>query len=159
MTPSSRSALIRFLLVTFLAAAIGGYATTTSVSTWYLTLSKPEWNPPSWVFGPVWTLLYAGMAVAAWLVWKKEGTGAFVQPALKIYFIQLALNAAWSILFFAFRRPGAALIDIAMLWLAIVICTVMFFRVSRVAGWLMVPYLAWVTFASVLNHSIWAQNP
>ena len=161
-TPMSRSskvvALIVFLAVTFLAAAIGGYATGTSVSTWYETLQKPAWNPPAAVFGPVWTLLYAGMAIAAWLVWKRREASEEVRPALTIYFVQLALNTAWSILFFGMRRPGLAFADIVVLWFSIAICVLFFFRISRAAGWLMVPYLAWVSFATALNYSIWSLN-
>jgi benzodiazapine receptor len=158
MTASKLAALLLFLVVTFSAAAIGGYATTTSVSTWFLTLQKPSWNPPPWVFGPVWTVLYASMAVAAWLVWQRRGAGVAVGAALAAYFVQLALNAAWSVAFFGLRRPGLALADIVLLWLAIAVCAVLFFRVSRVAGALMLPYLAWVSFASALNYSIWSLN-
>lgn len=158
MTASKLVALILFLFVTFSAAAIGGYATSSSVTTWFLTLQKPSWNPPSGVFGPVWTMLYAGMAVAAWLVWQRREAGVMVGAALAVYFVQLALNVAWSIAFFGLRRPGLALLDIAFLWFAIAVCTVLFFRVSRVAGALMFPYLAWVSFASALNYSIWSLN-
>ncbi len=158
MVSSKIAALILFLLVTFLAAAIGGFATSTSVSTWFLTLQKPAWNPPPWVFGPVWTALYAAMAVAAWMVWKKHELVVAARPALTLYFIQLALNAAWSILFFGLRRPDLALLDIALLWFAIAVCLTMFFRISRPAGWLMLPYFAWVSFASVLNFAIWSLN-
>lgn len=152
------AALMGFLLVTFSAAAIGGYATTTSVSTWFLTLQKPSWNPPAWVLGPVWSVLYAAMAVAAWLVWMMKERGAEVRPALTIYFVQLVFNAAWSVIFFGLRRPDLALFDIGLLWLAIAICTAMFYRISRSAGWLMLLYFAWASFASALNHSIWSLN-
>ena len=105
-------ALILFVGVTFLAAGVGGFATTSSVSTWFPTLHKPSWNPPAWVFGPVWTILDAAMALAAWLVWKQRERGAKVRPALAIYFGQLALNAVWSFLFFGLRRPDLALVNL-----------------------------------------------
>lgn len=105
-------ALILFVGVTFLAAGVGGFATTSSVSTWFPTLHKPSWNPPAWVFGPVWTILYAAMALAAWLVWKQRERRAKVRPALAIYFGQLALNAVWSFLFFGLRRPDLALVNL-----------------------------------------------
>ena len=113
MSRSSQTiALILFVGVTFLAAGVGGFATTSSVSTWFPTLHKPSWNPPAWVFGPVWTILYAAMALAAWLVWKQRERGAKVRPALAIYFGQLALNAVRSFLFFGLRRPDLALVNL-----------------------------------------------
>jgi translocator protein len=156
LTTRSVGALVGFVVVTFAAAALGSTATARSVSTWYADLSKPAFNPPAWVFGPVWTALYLMMAIAAWLVWAK-GAGSRALP-LTLYGVQLALNALWSLLFFGLRSPGLALIDIAALWLAIAATTVAFWRVSPAAGGLFVPYVAWVSFASVLNHSIWVLN-
>jgi tryptophan-rich sensory protein len=112
---------------------------------------------PDWIFGPVWTLLYLMMAVSAWLVWRQAGfAGAKLPRAL--FAVQLALNSLWSVLFFGLQNPGAAAVEIVLLWLAILATTVSFFRQSKVAGWLMVPYLAWVSFASVLNFAIWRLN-
>ena len=146
--------LVGFLVVTFGVTAISGIATSGSVRSWYPTLVKPAWNPPGWVFGPVWTALYAMMAVAAWWVWRQAGWGG----ALALFGMQLALNAAWSPLFFGLRRIDLALADIVFLWAAIVATTVAFWKVTPVAGWLFVPYLLWVTFAAALNFALWMLN-
>lgn len=141
----------------FAAAAVGGLATRQSVGTWYQTLAKPSWAPPDWVFGPVWTALYLMMAVAAWAVWQRAGLrGARV--ALALFVVQLALNAAWSWVFFGWRLPGAALVELAVLWCAILGTVVAFWRIAAPAGWLMLPYLAWVTFAGALNLALWRMN-
>jgi translocator protein len=146
--------LAGFLAVTFGVTAIGGIVTSGSVGSWYPTLAKPSWNPPAWVFGPVWTALYVMMAVAAWLVWRKSGWNS----ALAWFAVQLALNAAWSPLFFGLHRIDLALVDLVALWAAIVATTVAFWNVTPVAGGLFVPYLAWVSFATVLNFTIWRMN-
>ena len=143
-----------FLVVTFGVTAIGGIATSGSMRSWYPMLVKPAWNPPGWVFGPVWTALYATMAVAAWLVWRQAGWGGALAP----FGMQLALNAAWSPLFFGLRRIDLALADIVFLWAAIVATTVAFWKVTPVAGWSFVPYLLWVTFATALNFALWRLN-
>ena len=137
--------------------AVGGIVTASSVDTWYPGLNKPAWNPPDSVFGPVWTLLYLMMAVAAWLVWRRRGA-ADVRAAMTLFAVQLGLNAAWSVLFFGLRRPGLAAVEIVLLWLAIVATMALFARVSRPAGWLLVPYLGWVSFAAALNIAIWRLN-
>ena len=143
-----------FVAVSFVVAAAGGAATVSAVREWYPTLSKPSWTPPSWVFGPVWTLLYAMMAVAAWLVWRRAGwCGA---PAW--FAAQLALNAVWSPLFFGLHWIGVALLDIGLLWVAIAATMAAFWQVTPLAGWLFVPYLAWVSFAAALNFAIWRLN-
>ena len=139
------------------AGALGAIATTTEINGWYRTIAKPAWNPPDFVFGPVWTTLYMMMGVAAWIVWKPAGFRAAVLP-LTLFAVQLGLNVAWSWIFFAMHQPGWACVEIVILWLAIVATTVAFFRSSKIAGWLMVPYLAWVSFASVLNFTIWQLN-
>lgn len=146
--------LLSFLLVTFAVAGISGVSTSGSVRGWYLTIAKPTWNPPAWVFGPVWTALYAMMAVAGWLVWRRVGWGW----ALVWFAVQLALNAAWSPVFFGMHRIGLALVNIALLWLAIIGTMVAFWNVTPVAGWLFVPYLAWVSFATALNFALWRLN-
>jgi translocator protein len=142
------------LAATFAAAAIGA---TNQPGPWYEGLEKPPLTPPNWVFGPVWTTLYLMMGVAAGLVWRQAGLrrgGA----ALALYGVQLGLNTAWSWLFFGLKEPGLAFIDIVVLWLAIVATTAAFARISPAAGWLMVPYLVWVSFASYLNLMIWRLN-
>jgi tryptophan-rich sensory protein len=157
MTWTRFLALAGFLAATLATGALGGLATAASVQTWYPTLVKPTWNPPSWVFGPVWTTLYVFMAVAAWRVWRQSdhpGRGR----ALRWFWAQLALNCAWSFLFFGLRSPGLAFMEIVPLWGAIVATLIQFVRIDRVAAVLWAPYLAWVTFASVLNGTIWWLN-
>lgn len=150
-------ALAGFLAASATAAALGNVFTAAAIPEWYAGLDKPAFTPPSWVFGPAWTILYVLMAVAAWRVWVRAGFGG-APAALTLYFVQLALNAGWSVIFFGLRAPGWALAEIVVLWLAIMATTILFFRHSRLAGWLMVPYLLWVTFAAVLNAAIWWLN-
>lgn len=149
--------LAGFLMATFSAAAIGGWATSSSVGTWYQELAKPSWHPPDWIFGPVWTVLYVMMAVAAWLVWRSAGLWDARWPLLW-FALQLVLNALWSILFFGFRSPGIALVEICLLWAAIAITSFQFAKRSSWAGWMMVPYLGWTTFAAFLNGTLWSMN-
>lgn len=139
------------------AGGLGAVATTPEIEGWYKTITKPSWNPPDSVFGPVWTTLFVMMAVAAWLVWKPAGFKARVMP-LTLFLVQLVLNVAWSWIFFGMHQPGWAFAEIVILWGAILLTTMAFFRCSRTAGWMMVPYLAWVSFASVLNFTIWRMN-
>ena len=147
--------LVVFIAITFVAAGVGTLATTPNIATWYATLAKPTWTPPNWLFGPVWTLLYISMAVAAWLVWRR---GGLWQWPLALFAVQLALNAAWSWLFFGFHLPGIAFAEIVALLAAIVVTTIGFWSRSMPAGILMLPYLGWVAFASVLNFTIWRLN-
>ena len=124
---------------------------------WYAALKKPSWNPPGWIFGPVWSALYTMMAVAAWLVWRQGGWSKQRRPLL-IFLTQLALNALWTPLFFGWHLPGLAFAEMVLLWLAIVATLAAFRPVSRVAAWLLAPYLAWVSFAAVLNFTLWRLN-
>ena len=146
-----------FLILAFAAAALGALATATSVDTWYPTLRKPSWNPPSWLFSPVWTLLYILMAVATWRAWK-VGNDLAARRTASLYSAQLTLNALWSILFFGLRRPGLALVEIVVLWVVLVIILVRYFRIDQIAAALWMPYVAWVTFAAFLNATIWSLN-
>jgi tryptophan-rich sensory protein len=139
------------------AGGLGAIATTPEIDGWYRSLAKPTWNPPDSVFGPVWTTLFVMMAIAAWLVWKPAGVKAAATP-LALFASQLVLNVAWSWIFFGMHQPGWAFVEIVALWMAIVATTVAFFRRSKVAGCLLVPYLAWVSFAAVLNFTIWMLN-
>jgi benzodiazapine receptor len=139
------------------AGLIGSVFTARSVGEWYGGISKPPWTPPSWVFGPVWSALYVLMGVAAWLVWRQAGSSART-IALVVFALQLALNAGWSAIFFGLRMPGWAFGEIVVLWAAIVWAAIACWRVTPVAGYLLLPYLAWVSFASALNFAIWRMN-
>jgi tryptophan-rich sensory protein len=147
-------ALAGWLLLCFAAASLGGLF---MPGEWHENLKKPSWNPPGWLFGPVWTALYTMMAVAAWLVWKQGGFAAQRRP-LTLFLVQLALNAAWTPLFFGLHWLGVAFAEIVLLWLAIAATVATFRPVSRTAMWLLVPYLAWVSFAAVLNFTLWRMN-
>ena len=136
------------------AAGLGSILTTPSIDPWYSTLRKPHWTPPNWVFVPVWTALYLSMAVAAWLVWRQVGFSLGKLP-LTLFVIQLALNVAWSGIFFGLRLVGVAFLEVVLLWLFILSTMIAFWSVSRMASWLMVPYLTWVTYAAALNAAIW----
>jgi benzodiazapine receptor len=142
------------LIFTFGAAGVGSRFPT---GKWYAALSKPRWNPPNWLFGPVWGILYILMAIAAWLVWRRidlPGAGL----ALGLYAVQLGLNAAWSWLFFGRNQLGWALVEILMLLAAILATLIAFWRVDPVSGYLLLPYLLWVAFASFLNFTLWRMN-
>jgi len=139
------------------AGIIGSVFTVSSVRGWYTTLVKPALNPPSWVFGPVWTTLYTLMGIASYLVWRKIGPPG-AKLALTMYGVQLGLNALWSIIFFGLKQPGLAFAEIIVLLIFIIITTVLFWRISHVAGALMIPYIVWVSFASYLNFALWRLN-
>ena len=143
--------------ICFGAAFIGSIFTNPSVPTWYAGLAKPSWTPPDWVFGPVWSALYLMMAVAAWLVWRRGGLSAASIP-IALFVVQLGLNATWSLLFFGLRMPGFAFAEIVILWFAILGTTIAFWRSTPIAGYLLVPYLLWVAFATVLNFALWRMN-
>jgi translocator protein len=149
--------LALFILICFGAAGAGSWFTTPALDGWYADLRKPVWNPPSWIFAPVWTTLYLLMAVAAWLVWRKAGITAG-RGALALFAVQLVLNVAWSALFFGLHNPGAAFIDIVLLWIAIAATMAAFRPFTPAAAWMLAPYLAWVTFAGALNLTIWRLN-
>ena len=137
------------------AAGIGSFFTLPALRNWYVELKKPGWTPPNWLFGPVWTLLYLAMAFAAWLVWRQVGMTAV---PMRLFLLQLLLNVAWSGLFFRLRSPGAAFVDIVLLWCAILITIVVFAGIVPFAAWLMIPYVVWVTYAGALNFAIWRLN-
>jgi len=146
-----------WIVVSFIAAAIGSIASIRAAA-FYMQLAQPAWAPPAGVFGPVWTILYTLMAVAAWLVWRVDGLRA-ARVALGLFLTQLAVNALWSWLFFAWHRGALAFSDIVLLLLLIVATLVAFWRIRPMAGVLLVPYLLWVGFASALNYSAWQLNP
>lgn len=150
--------LLAFLLVPLLVGAGSGFVTAGAVREWYPSLVRPSFAPPSWVFGPVWTALYLMMGLAAWLVWRKAGSDPAGRIALGLFALQLVLNGLWSLLFFGLRAPGVALVEIVVLWVAIAATLRGFWRIDAAAGRLLVPYLAWVTFATALNAGFWWLN-
>lgn len=146
--------LILFILVTFSAACIGA---SFPPGQWYENLRKPLWTPPDWVFPPVWTALYILMAISAWLVWGQSGFRAASVP-LCLFVLQLILNAAWSLIFFGLHQPGLAFAEIVVLLSAVIVTTILFWRIARIAGALFLPYLLWVGFAAGLNFQLWQLN-
>ena len=144
--------------VTLAAGLIGSIFTSDAIPTWYAGLTKPEFNPPNWLFAPVWTTLYILMSISLYLVWVSEGGKRLKRAAIWFFFFQLILNTLWSVLFFGFKNPLLAFIEILMLWLSIGMTILLFQRFSRVAAQLLLPYLVWVTFAAVLNGAIMLLN-
>ena len=147
--------LIISLIIPQLAAIIGGLFTAKSIPTWYATLIKPSFNPPNWLFGPVWTILYLLMGVSLYLIWNSQKD---FKVALIIFGIQLGLNLLWSILFFGLHQPLWAFIEIIFLWIFIVLNIIFFYKISPVAGLIQIPYLLWVSFAALLNFFLWRLN-
>jgi tryptophan-rich sensory protein len=147
-------ALTGWLAASFAAAALGAVATRQAPE-FYAQLVRPDWAPPGWLFGPVWTVLYALMGIAAWRVWREVGFGS----ALYLFLAQLALNALWSWLFFAWRLGAAAFAEVVVLWVLIAATLAAFLRIDRLAGALLVPYLLWVSFACALTYAVWRANP
>lgn len=145
------------ILIAQAAGLIGSFFTVSSVGTWYATLAKPMWNPPDWIFGPVWIALYTLMGMAAYIVWLQKNAQS-VGIALSVYGAQLILNALWSILFFGLKNPSFAFIEILILLAFILLTTILFWKINTWAGVLMLPYVAWVSFAAFLNYTIWQLN-
>ena len=169
MTPKTENAisppgrqwlvLAGFVGLCLAVGSIAGWATNQSVATWYMTLNRPSWTPPGWVFAPVWTVLYIMMGVAAWRVWRAGG--GFIgdaRSALIVFFVQLTFNFTWSLAFFAARSTLLGLITITALWLTIALAISVFRPIDRLAAWLMAPYLLWVSFAAALNFAFWHLN-
>jgi tryptophan-rich sensory protein len=146
------------VVICLLAGFLGSIFTTPSIQTWYASLNKPSFNPPNWLFAPVWTLLFILMGISAFLVWQKGLKKEGVKKALGFFLIQLILNILWSFLFFKFHSPFWALLDIAILWLFILLTLIKFFRINKAAGILLIPYFLWVSFASLLNYTIYKLN-
>ena len=151
-------ALAALLALCLTVGLIGGYATAQSLDGWYLAINRPNWTPPSWIFAPVWTALDVIMAVAAWLVWKRDVHFTGVRLALVFFFVQLLFNCLWPFIFFTANAIGWALVDIVLMWIALGFTTLAFFGISRLAGALLLPYLAWTSFAAFLNYAIWRMN-
>ena len=140
------------------AGLLGSFFTFPAIPTWYATLNKPAFSPPGWLFGPVWISLYTLMGISLFLVWNTTENRPQFKKALIFFFIQLIFNALWSVFFFGFRSPLAGLIEMVFLWSAIVVTIFYFIKLSRWAGMLLLPYLAWVSFAFILNFSLWVLN-
>jgi translocator protein len=150
--------LVGSIAIVAIVAAVGAAWTHTGPGTWYATLQQPSWSPPSWLFAPVWTVLYLLMAVAVWLVAGQGLERRAVKLAVGTYGVQLALNLAWIGIFFALQSPGWALVDINLLWIAILLTALLFWRLVPLSGWLLVPYLLWVAYAASLNAAIATAN-
>ena len=140
--------------VCFVAAALGSVATNPAIATWYASLKKPSFQPPNWLFGPVWTILYIAMGIALFLVWRQGWSSPRVRTGVILFGVQLVLNSFWSILFFGLHQPLAGLIEIVLLWVVVLLTTLVFFGVSVTAGALLVPYIIWISFATILNAAI-----
>lgn len=158
MRTSRLWALAGFIAVSFVAAGLGSAATARGVITWFPTVVKPSWNPPNWLFAPVWTTLYVLMSIAGWRAWRAATSPIEARKTLWLYGAQLVLNALWSVLFFGLHRPDLAFVEVLLLWALLVLLLVRFARTDRVAALLWSPYVAWVGFASVLNGTIWWLN-
>ncbi len=150
--------LVISLVICQLAGILGSLFTMSKIPTWYMTLSKPELAPPNWIFGPVWTTLFILMGIALYLVWNQGTDRKDVKIALYIFSTQLILNVLWSIIFFGLENPGSAFIEIISLWISILLSIIYFYKISKPASYLLIPYIAWVSFASYLNFMIWWLN-
>ncbi len=138
--------------------ATSGFFTVTGVESWYQTIQKPSWNPPNWIFGPVWTTLYVLMGIALFLVWKSDTLAQLKRIAIVLFMAQLILNFFWSFIFFNQQQIGWALAEMILLWVFILLTIFVFAQISRPAAWLLVPYISWVSFAAILNYTIWKLN-
>lgn len=150
--------ILGFILICELIGILGSYFTISSIATWYATLNKPFFNPPNYLFGPVWTALYALMGISAYMIWEKGITNKSVMVALKYFGIQLFLNAIWSPIFFGKKDLLLALFVIILMWIFICFTIWKFYKIRKIAAFLMFPYLLWVSFATILNYSIWYLN-
>jgi translocator protein len=150
--------LIISILIPVLVGAISGYSTTSGVNGWYALANKPWFNPPNWIFAPVWTTLYVLMGIALFLVWRADADKTIKQTAIILFAVQLTLNFFWSMIFFKLQQPGWAFAEIILMWVMILLTILWFGKISSAAAWLLVPYICWVSFASVLNYSIWRLN-
>lgn len=146
------------IAIPLMVGATSGFFTVTGVESWYQTIQKPLWNPPNWIFGPVWTTLYIMMGVALFLVWKEDTSEELKKIAFTLFAIQLILNFFWSFIFFNQQQPGWALVEIIAMWVFILLTIFAFAQVNKTAAWLLVPYISWVSFATILNYTIWQLN-
>ncbi len=149
---------IFFVLISQLAGIVGSIFTAPAIPTWYASLNKPSFNPPGWIFGPVWFLLYTMMGISAYLVWLKWGMSGMARAGVILFFVHLIFNALWSYLFFGLQNPMFAFFGIIILWLMILAMIIIFYQINKTASYLLIPYIMWVSFASVLNFYIWKLN-
>lgn len=155
---SSFVKLVIAIALPVLIGGVSGFFTVSGVESWYQTIQKPSWNPPNWVFGPVWTTLYVMMGIALWLVWKEDTSKELKLIAGILFAAQLTLNFFWSFIFFKLEQPGFAFLEILFMWVAILATIFAFAQVNKRAAWLLVPYISWVSFAAILNFTIWRMN-
>lgn len=156
-----KNQVLRLLVSVFvceMAGIIGSFFTAPSIPTWYASLSKPAFTPPNWLFAPVWTTLFLLMGISLYLIWEKRGTEAEMKAALYVFGAQLILNVLWSLLFFGLQNPFLAFVEVVILWIAILANIIVFYRIDRNAGLLLIPYIAWVTIAAFLNYGVWVLN-
>lgn len=146
------------IAIPLMVGATSGFFTISGVESWYQTIQKPSWNPPNWIFGPVWTTLYVMMGIALFLVWKEDTSEELKKIAIGLFAVQLTLNFFWSFIFFNQQQPGWALVEIIAMWFFILLTIFAFAQVNKTAAWLLVPYISWVSFASILNYTIWQLN-
>jgi translocator protein len=146
------------IIVPLIIGGLSGYFTSSGVNGWYATANKPWFNPPNWLFGPVWTVLYLLMGIALFLVWRSDAGKTIKQTALILFAVQLLLNFFWSLIFFKLQQLGWAFAEIIAMWLMILFTIIWFGKINSAAAWLLVPYISWVSFASVLNYALWKLN-
>lgn len=153
--------VVKFIIavaIPLLVGSLSGFFTVTGVESWYQTIEKPSWNPPNWIFGPVWTTLYIMIGIALFLVWKEDTSEELKKIAFNLFAVQLILNFFWSFIFFTQQQPGWALVEIIAMWFFILMTIFAFAQVNKTAAWLLVPYISWVSFAIILNYTIWQLN-
>lgn len=144
--------------VPVILGGVSGLFNVSAIDGWYQTINKPSWNPPSWIFGPVWTTLYVMMGIALYLVWKAEASSILKKTAISLFAIQFVLNFFWSFIFFNQQEMGWALVEIIVMWVFILLTIFAFANISKIAAWLLVPYICWVSFATILNYTLWHLN-
>lgn len=153
--------IAKLIISVAIPVAVGttsGFFTVSGVGSWYQTINKPSWNPPGWIFGPVWTTLYIMMGIALYQVWKTDAAATLKKTAILLFALQLVLNFFWSLIFFNQHQVGWAIVEILVMWVFILLTIFAFARVNKLAAWLLVPYISWVSFASILNYTIWKLN-
>ena len=150
--------LIISILIPVAVGAVSGFFTSSEIPGWYQTINKPTWNPPSWLFGPVWTTLYVMMGVALSLIWKSDASQSVKKTAIILFAVQLVFNFFWSFIFFNQHQIGWAVVEIITMWIFILLTIFAFAPINKIAAWLLVPYISWVSFATILNYTIWQLN-